>query len=49
MNILQRLELDHLMTSVAKEPTLKVGRTDFRGTNYFANLNDSSDQHQYTT
>jgi hypothetical protein len=49
MNILQRLELDHLMTSVAKEPTLKVDRTDFRRTNYFANFNDkddSSDQQQ---
>ena len=30
MNILQGLELDHFMTTVAKEPTINVGRTAFR-------------------
>ena len=34
MNILQGLELDHFMTTVVKEPTINVGRTEFRRTIY---------------
>jgi hypothetical protein len=52
MIFLQRLELDHFITSVAKEPTIHVGRTDFRRTNYLLILmikmtvaTNSSNQH----